>query len=445
MAVICSIRLVRFWAERKRSFSNWKIAQIRARPITTRSEARSPWIKRRSVSLRPRLPSSARAVVAAASLIVAPPPRRSSSSPSSPTPVIAETTCSSVVCFGREVAGRPAEPEDEDAVGDLEDVDQVVADHDDAELALAQAPDQVQHLRGLGDAERRGRLVEQHDLRLAEQRAGDRDLLALAAGERPDLAAQAGDRHRQVGEQLAGLVLHPRLVELARDRARARARPPRGRGRGWRRRRGCRRGRGPGRRSRSPGRSRPGAWRSRPPRRRSGSCPSSAAWMPAIVFTSVDLPAPLSPTRPTTSPAWTAKSTRSRAWTGPNRLLTPSSSRSGAPSAHRQPEIPASLQAGRVGAGAEFGGGDEPVGDDRALDVVFGHRDRFSRIAEGTSALPLLISSVTLSCGTSSPSARAIAISAAIFGLRRRSPCRWSCTAGRRGSAAGPRRSRPDR
>ena len=74
---------------------------------------------------------------------------------------------------------------------------------------------------GLRHAERRGRLVEQHDLRLAEQRAGDRDLLALAAGERPDLAAQAGDRHRQVGEQLAGLVLHLRLVELARDRARA--------------------------------------------------------------------------------------------------------------------------------------------------------------------------------------------------------------------------------
>ena len=155
------------------------------------------------------------------SLIRRPRPRSpfSFSSSSSPRPVIAETTCSSVVCSALKSPAGAAEAEDEDPVGDLEDVDQVVADHDHAEPALAQAPDQVQHLRRLGDAERRRRLVEQHDLGLAEQRAGDRDLLALAAGERADLAAQAGDRHRQVGEQLARPVLHPRLVELARDRA----------------------------------------------------------------------------------------------------------------------------------------------------------------------------------------------------------------------------------
>src|SRR5688500_18112000 len=45
--------------------------------------------------------------------------------------------------------------------------------------------------------------------------------------------------------------------------------------------------------------------------------------MPEIVFTSVDLPAPLSPTRPTTSPACTSKSTPSSACTAPKRLLTP--------------------------------------------------------------------------------------------------------------------------
>ena len=127
-----------------------------------------------------------------------------------------------MVSLGLELAGGTAEAEDEDAVGDREDVDQVVADHDDAEVALAQAPDQLQHLFGLRHAERRGRLVQQHDLRLAQQRAGDRDLLALAAGERPDLAAQAGDRHREVGEQVGGLVLHLHLVELARDLASAR-------------------------------------------------------------------------------------------------------------------------------------------------------------------------------------------------------------------------------
>src|SRR5919106_581162 len=45
--------------------------------------------------------------------------------------------------------------------------------------------------------------------------------------------------------------------------------------------------------------------------------------MPAIVLTRVDLPAPLSPTRPTTSWEWTSKSTPSSACTAPNLLVTP--------------------------------------------------------------------------------------------------------------------------
>src|SRR4051794_22413106 len=106
--------------------------------------------------------------------------------------------------------------------------------------------------------------------------------------------------------------------------------------------------------------------------------PLSAEWMPAIVFTIVDLPAPLSPTRPTTSPALTAKSTRSNAWTGPNALLTPSSSRSGVPAAISARDS-CFFARRRVGAGAEFGSGDEAVGDDRALDVVFDHGDRFEQ------------------------------------------------------------------
>src|SRR6476659_7895495 len=46
-----------------------------------------------------------------------------------------------------------------------------------------------------------------------------------------------------------------------------------------------------------------------------------------MTLTSVDLPAPLSPTRATTSPGWTSKSTPSSACTGPNLLLTPLSER----------------------------------------------------------------------------------------------------------------------
>src|SRR5919198_4725098 len=51
--------------------------------------------------------------------------------------------------------------------------------------------------------------------------------------------------------------------------------------------------------------------------------------MPAIVFTSVDLPAPLSPTSPTTSPGATSRSTSSSACTAPNLLLTPRSESKG--------------------------------------------------------------------------------------------------------------------
>ena len=49
---------------------------------------------------------------------------------------------------------------------------------------LAQPPDQVEHLRGLGDAERGGRLVEHHDLGVSTCTTGDRHGLALPAGER---------------------------------------------------------------------------------------------------------------------------------------------------------------------------------------------------------------------------------------------------------------------
>src|ERR1700719_4123801 len=48
-----------------------------------------------------------------------------------------------------------------------------------------------------------------------------------------------------------------------------------------------------------------------------------------MIFTRVDFPAPLSPTSPTTSPAFSSKSTLSSACTGPKRLLTSSRLRRG--------------------------------------------------------------------------------------------------------------------
>src|SRR5262245_39174691 len=51
--------------------------------------------------------------------------------------------------------------------------------------------------------------------------------------------------------------------------------------------------------------------------------------MPEMILISVDLPAPLSPTSATTSPAYTSKSTWSSACTAPKRLETPLVSSSG--------------------------------------------------------------------------------------------------------------------
>src|SRR6266513_684153 len=52
--------------------------------------------------------------------------------------------------------------------------------------------------------------------------------------------------------------------------------------------------------------------------------------MPATHLMSVDFPAPLSPTSAITSPSRTSKSTACNAWTQPNCLETPRSSRVGA-------------------------------------------------------------------------------------------------------------------
>jgi hypothetical protein len=61
---------------------------------------------------------------------------------------------------------------------------EVVADEQIGELvALLQVAQQVDDLRLHAHVERRGRLVEHDEARLEHQRAGDRDALALAAGE----------------------------------------------------------------------------------------------------------------------------------------------------------------------------------------------------------------------------------------------------------------------
>ena len=196
----------------------------------------------------------------------------------------------------QEVPVVAAESQHHDPVGDGLHVGHVVADQHDAVTPLAQAFDEVEHLGGLGDAERRGRLVEDHDPRVADERAGDRDGLPLPAG-------QGGDRHphrRDLRRELRAAAPTTAAPSPPRRACRSRARD---RGRDWRPRRGCRTGRDPGTPSRCRG-SRDsvgvGIDTGVPSK---VMTPASAGCTPARILTSVDLPAPLSPTIATTSPA----------------------------------------------------------------------------------------------------------------------------------------------
>ena len=107
-----------------------------------------------------------------------------------------------------------AEPQHGDPVGDLEDVVQVVRDQDDGEPLLGQALDELEHLLRLRDAERGGRLVEDHEPRVPHHRAGDGDGLPLAARQGRDrLPDRADRRHGEALHRLRGLGLHHRLLE----------------------------------------------------------------------------------------------------------------------------------------------------------------------------------------------------------------------------------------
>ena len=72
--------------------------------------------------------------------------------------------------------------------------------------------DQLEHLSGLRDAQRSGRLVEDQELRVPERRPGDRDRLSLSSGQRVDRGVDAGDgRDSQPAELCRGVLLHVRL------------------------------------------------------------------------------------------------------------------------------------------------------------------------------------------------------------------------------------------
>ena len=169
-----------------------------------------------------------------------------------------------------------------------------------------------------------GRLVEQEHVEAGEQQGGQPGPGRLATGQRRRRLLQQPRRQAQLGPDLADARVE---VGAAQRRASGRGRPRSGRR--------CRPRRRPGRRSPPPARrwrsSRRSAWRGtwRRSRRRTATAPAggsrpspsaacarraprSSGTEPASACSSVDLPTPLGPTRPTRWPGATARSTASR-------------------------------------------------------------------------------------------------------------------------------------
>src|SRR3982074_1369714 len=90
-------------------------------------------------------------------------------------------------------------------------------------------------------------------------------------------------------------------------------------------------------------------WTSRPSH---SMTPLSAGPTPEITLMSVDLPAPLSPTRATTSPARICSSTSTSACTPPNRLETPRNASTGGNATGDHLSLPG--ESGLVAGGPEL-------------------------------------------------------------------------------------------
>ena len=128
-------------------------------------------------------------------------------------------TCSRVV--GRD---GHAVPEDGDALGEVAHLGEAMRDVDDQHARRREAPREIEQPLGLARGERRGRLVEDEDRRVASKRLGDLDHLTL--GERQpadlDVGARDGDaialeERERIGAHLAGAYGADRGERLAAE------------------------------------------------------------------------------------------------------------------------------------------------------------------------------------------------------------------------------------
>ena len=104
-------------------------------------------------------------------------------------------------------------PHDPHTVRDAEDLIEVVADHQNGESLLLQPGNRLFDRLGLGDAERRGRLVHQDELRAPGACTGDRHDLPLTAGETFDRLPDRRHVPDETLEHVGRVGQHRRLVE----------------------------------------------------------------------------------------------------------------------------------------------------------------------------------------------------------------------------------------
>ena len=213
---------------------------------------------------------------------------------------------------------QPAEVEDGDAVRDVAHDAEVVGDEEVRDPLLRLELDEEVEDRGLHrHVERGGRLVADDELRVAGERARDRDPLLEAAGELNRLLRQRPLRHADARDEIAQPLPRqprrrsPRASHRAQEDAADRVAPVERRVRVL-----------------EDDLERPqvvarallvpsaGAFA-----RRASPCPRSAATMPSSVRASVVLPLPDSPTSPSVSPGQTAALTSVSACTSCPRCV----------------------------------------------------------------------------------------------------------------------------
>ncbi len=128
-------------------------------------------------------------------------------------PMIQPMTSLRSISDERRVGEVAAVEEGHDAVADVEDVVQAMADEDDADAVRAQVLDEVEDLAHLAHGQRRCRLVHDDDLGFEGRGTGDGDSLALTTGQLLDPLGHGLDLDVQIvevldGPLLVGLVVH---------------------------------------------------------------------------------------------------------------------------------------------------------------------------------------------------------------------------------------------